>query len=76
MISDQYQTIVYGRVNGTIVPIGSLLINSAGQLILTPSSGGGGGGGGVANQVYDPVEEGYRTLTAPSGILTVSAVGA
>lgn len=80
MISNQApSTVIYGIVNGSIVPVGTLTVSAGGQLILTPSggsSGGGGGGGGSGHfdpsgnlRVYDPTNNGWWTLTAPGGVL-------
>jgi hypothetical protein len=71
MISNQYPTIVYGLVNGTIVPLGSLVINAENQLILTPNSSSGE----VVTQVWDPTANAYRSLTAPGGVLTLGSPG-
>lgn len=71
MISNQYPTIIYGVVNGQIVRVGQVSINTLGQLILTPDSGAGA----QEISVFDPIQNGFRTLTAPNGVLTLSVVG-
>lgn len=71
MISNQYPTLVYGIVNGSVVPIGSLILNSQNQLILTPSSGSGT----EVTQVWDPIANAFRSLTAPGGVLTLGNPG-
>jgi hypothetical protein len=71
MISNQYPTIIYGISGGTLVPLGSLVFNANGQLILTPSASSGGGGGTTSLQVWDSTAGKYRPLTAPGGVLTL-----
>lgn len=73
MISNQYPTIVYGIVNGALIPVGSLIYNSEGQLILTAGSGSGSQPQSVS--IFDPLVDAYRTLTAPGGVLTLSEPG-
>lgn len=68
MISNQYPTVIYGVVNGQVVPLGSLILNAQNQLIITPSAGGGSA---TSIQVWDPTVSKYRPLTAPGGVLTL-----
>lgn len=75
MISNQYPTIIYGIVNGVLLPLGTLSIGPGGALVLTPTGAGGATIPSDANgnpRIFDPANNGYWTLTAPNGIATFS----
>jgi len=77
MITNQFTNIIYGVINGGIVPIGTLIIGSGGQLIISPSFPGGDtpisphfdSQGNI--QIFDTVNNVWLSLTAPNGILTL-----
>lgn len=76
MISNQERTLLYALVNGTLTPVGSLVVGPNGTLIISSSTGGGSGSGSGyfdANgnpRIFDSLNNGYWTQTAPNGITT------
>jgi len=42
MITNQFPNILYGEVNGSLVPVGTLTVTNGGQLVLNVQGGGGG----------------------------------